>query len=257
MLLSVDYKEIVRGTFDLEERDFYKYYKNFINEYLANNSNIFDELLTVLIGWLEWFDDSPDYFYLVPEDNINGKINPLTRTKYINVSSICNINRTINRNFFIDQIDTVGEIRDNLKLGINNDIPKEPKRTSAPLKKRPKSLLDLWLPDRNGSKDEYFLQIDKLKEVYPPIGTSFLYEKNNALFWNNHFRGPYKYLSGWLNNCRKKGWINKDSSCKDFQIVVNITFNAQAKSDTSFKGVKSGDLNEKYLSPFSDIPVND
>lgn len=257
MLLTEDYQNIVQESFQLLERDHYKHYVNFINENIENNSDIFDELLTALTGWIEWFDNSPDYFYFVPDNIVIEGPHLQTRTKYINILSFCNINRSINRTFFTDQIDTIGEIRDNFQLGTNDDIPEEPKGTIRPPKQRPKSLLDLWLPGSNGSKDEYYRQIDKLKEEYPPIGAPFIYKENNALLWNNYLRGKYKYLSGWLYKCRKKGWINKDSSCKDFQIAVNITFNAQANSDTSLKSVKSGDLSEKYLSPFSDIPVND
>lgn len=68
---SIDYNKIVFNTFQLPESDFFKYYSNVVEDHLANNSDLFDELLSAIERRVEWYRKLHPNDYSIDETRID------------------------------------------------------------------------------------------------------------------------------------------------------------------------------------------
>ena len=119
--------------------------------------------------------------------------------------------------------------------------------TSKP--KEYKVLSDLWSEDCLQYYDEI---ISELLTYSTTIDNSFIVKKGDGYLWNYCY-GRDQYISGFLYQLMKKGWIKDSFSARILQNVINSTFSLEIRNQTVFQpGYRIG-LNEKYIKPFSFI----
>lgn len=120
--------------------------------------------------------------------------------------------------------------------------------------KKPELLIDIWLPNKEGKKDEYQNIIDRLKRSSNYIDKPFLDEINGELHWLTG-KGNIQYLKGFIWTCIKKKWIVDTHSAPKLKSILSNTFNIKF-SATPFKNLRIDPPAEKYLLPFKNLPDN-
>jgi hypothetical protein len=130
---SIDYNKIVFNTFQLPESDFLKYYSNVVEDHLADNNDLFDELLAAIDRRINWYRDQhkPDYSF--DSQGVDKKGNKIIITNilddwdeadevYIPLFIHYGINRSINKSFFDEQIRIVQVL--SIQHNIRNTVTK-------------------------------------------------------------------------------------------------------------------------------------
>jgi len=127
---------------------------------------------------------------------------------------------------------------------------------NKPIKTIPQTLLEIWVPDKDGSKYQYELIVKDLKQNFaPPISGPLLREVNNKRYWRKDYKGAILYLTGFIYTCIKNGWINPIYSAPQYGKILNNTFNIIFNVGP-FKNLMENPPKEKYLKPFKKFPQN-
>lgn len=151
---SIDYNKIVVNTFQLPESDFFKYYSNQVEDHIAHNPDMFDELIAAIERRIEWYRDQhpDDYSYNGKDQNGNDITIILDFDEadqvYIPLFNCLpgyNLRRSINKAFFDEQIKVVNllSIKYNLKKIVDNAVDKNNIGKSS--KRRARSFKDLFV----------------------------------------------------------------------------------------------------------------
>jgi len=110
-LLSKEYDKTVSDSFFLSDKDIYKHYSNFIDEHLQDNPDLFDELLSSIERWREWYmkqvyQSKSDYTWEVDENGNEELID-----EYLPLHSYFGKIGHINKQFLDKQIELIRRIR--------------------------------------------------------------------------------------------------------------------------------------------------
>ncbi|WP_339715303.1 hypothetical protein [Cyclobacterium amurskyense] len=151
-LLTKDYQRIVLESFIMPSDDWHKYYLNLIETNYQYNTDIIEQIETILNQWIEFYE-SKVYGELVPFKNENGKI------EYVGINQIFGVDengnktpinmdntfypfqikiegvihdKSMNRYFFDEQIKIIGTIKDAITL--KNNLIEFEKKLPEPIR---------------------------------------------------------------------------------------------------------------------------
>jgi hypothetical protein len=122
---------------------------------------------------------------------------------------------------------------------------------------KPKFLIDIWEPDKNGSKEYYDKVIEKLKINFNKFDNPLIIIVNDELHWNLIFsRGSRTYLAGFIKTCIDKKWILNNYSAPEYADILKNTFiNLKTLDPRPFRNVSLFNKAE-YIEPFDFIKEN-
>ena len=134
-LLTKDYQRIVLESFIMPSDDWHKYYLNLIETNYQYNTDIIEQIETILNQWIEFYE-SKVYGELVPFKNENGNKTPINmdNTFYpfqIKIEGVIH-DKSMNRYFFDEQIKIIGTIKDAITL--KNNLIEFEKKLPEPIR---------------------------------------------------------------------------------------------------------------------------
>lgn len=113
-------------------------------------------------------------------------------------------------------------------------------------------LIDIWIPDKLGSKKSYDSTIEFLLKESLSIDASFIKEVNGDLYWNKHpATGWVQYMAAFIHTCIVNGCILNTYSSVQFKNILCKTFNIDRFDPKPFKSIGTTPPADKYLIPFS------
>jgi hypothetical protein len=130
-LLSKDYDRFVFETFELRGIDFYKHYYNVVKDNISDNSDVFQELISAVNRWIEWYKDRVNRGALLVDEN--GRIMKDKYTTFIPLFPEYGIFRSVDLAFFENHLRIIEDIERQEKQEIKISILE---RISANLKKQ-------------------------------------------------------------------------------------------------------------------------
>jgi len=141
------------------------------------------------------------------------------------------------------QIDKVGSKKISTKVLIpNND----------------KYLKDIWLPNKEGTKDEYEIVLGLLLNQNVALGFAFIVKDSfgNYSWQKLPLHCWVQYLAGFVYTCLEKKWIEKGISAPAIKELLCRTFSIDDFDHKPLKSLYSNPPKDKYLIPFKTIPIN-
>lgn len=247
-LLSSDYWEVIMQGCKLPKIDHPSHFLNFADQHFKNNPDLFEKLRSTVTDIIKWFKEAYNNRN-EPENPVEWSIDGESEFYILLYRADGNIKVTeglINR-----QLSSIEIARERNETSNTGKLKSGSKTKNEKLN----TILDIWLPDKYGTKKEYYKMIKRLTSERVTDNEAFLTEKDNKLYWTTCY-GKFQYLFGLIYTCINKGWIKKGHSAPLYRKILNNTFNAETGSSTTFKGIDSNPPAEHYVSLFKYLPYN-